>query len=154
MESVYIQTQETGREKGDKCMLLIYDNTAYCNRNHDFKHCEGKKLGKTHAPHLDAEMVRSFGNNMTDVITALNCIYVAEWTACEWVELLTLKKDVHVRLAIEMIEKVKKEGKTLRQMKSFVFGVTGKIRFAPGKWEHCHPPSYTQKHLQYKLYKA
>lgn len=66
-----------------------------------------KKFGKTHAPHLDTETVRSFGNNMTDVITALNCIYVAEWTACEWVELLTLKKDVHVRLAIEMIEKVK-----------------------------------------------
>lgn len=40
---------------------------------------------------------------MTDVITALNCMYVAGGTACEWVEPLTLKKDV--RLAIGRIEK-------------------------------------------------
>lgn len=49
----------------------------------------------------------SVGDNMTDVIAALNCIYVAEQTACEWVEALTLKKDVRARPATEMIEKVK-----------------------------------------------
>lgn len=92
---------------------------------------------------------------MTDVITALNCIYVAEWTACEWVESLTLKKDLHVRLAIEMIEKVKNERKTLRQMKRvLLIWIARKIKFAPGKRDHCHPPSYTQTHLQYKLFKV
>lgn len=51
---------------------------------------------------------------MTDVIAALNCIYVAEQTACEWVEALTLKKDVRTRPATEMIEKVKNREEDFR----------------------------------------
>lgn len=51
---------------------------------------------------------------MTDVIAALNCIYVVEQTACEWVEALTLKKDVRARLEMEMIEKVKKQEEDFR----------------------------------------
>lgn len=58
--------------------------------------------------------MHSVGDNMTDVIAALNCIYVAEQTACEWVEALTLKKDVRARLAMEMIEKVKKREEDFR----------------------------------------
>lgn len=80
---------------------------------------------------------------MTDVITALNCMYVAEWTACEGVEPLTLKKDLHVRLAIEMNEKSEKwEEDFGTDEECFVFGIARKIfKFAPGKRDHCHPPS-------------
>lgn len=49
--------------------------------------------------------MHSLGNNVTDVIAALNCTYMAERTACEWVEALTLKKDLHVRLAIGRTER-------------------------------------------------
>lgn len=98
---------------------------------------------------------------MTDVITALNCIYVAEGTACEWAESLTLKKDLHVRLAIGRTEKnVKNKRKDFKpdEEKSFSFSffcsIGGKIKFAPGKQEHCHPPSYTQTHLLNKVFKV
>lgn len=83
----------------------------------------------------------------------LHILYMAGWTACEWVERLTLKKDLHVRLAIGRTEKVKSERKTLRQMK-IVCNIAGKIKFAPGKRAPCHSPSYTQGHLQYKLKKS
>lgn len=79
-----------------------------------------KKRDKTHILLISTNTVTvcSLWDNMTDVIAALNCMYVAEWTACEWAEALTLKKDLHVRLAMGRIEKVKNERKTLRQMKS------------------------------------
>lgn len=55
------------------------------------------------------------------MITVLNCIYVAEQTACEWAEELTRKKDaVGVKRAKEMIEKVINRRKTPRLVRSVV----------------------------------
>lgn len=75
-------------------------------------------------------------NCLTDVITALNCIYVAEQTACEWAEELTRKKDaVGVKRAKEMIEKVINRRKTPRLVRSVVPTlVIFVLRLPPNQW--------------------
>lgn len=76
---------------------------------------------------------------MTDVITALNFMYVADQTAFEWVESLTLKKDWQS----EGLKKAKNERKTLSQMKEFFAALLGRSNsLQENGTTAIHPPTH------------
>lgn len=81
--------------------MAVALSASHDGNNHDKKECEGGEHPITHSETKQAfsfqtntVTTHSFGNNVTDVIAALNCTYMAEGTACEWVVSLTLKKDL------------------------------------------------------------